>query len=51
MFLTSFGAIVLGIFDAYWSVLGILHALAYQSKQRGGRNLVLVPSEGHAGGD
>jgi hypothetical protein len=51
MFLTSLSAIALGIFAAYWSVLGILYALAYQSSQRGDRALVLVPSEGHAGGD
>jgi hypothetical protein len=39
----------LGIAAAYGAVTGILHAFAYQSRQRVRTTAVLVPSESHAG--
>jgi hypothetical protein len=39
----------LGILATYGAVTGILHAFAYQSRQRLGVTSVLVPSESHAG--
>jgi len=47
--LTVLTAMTLGIIAAYGAVTGILHAFAYQSRQRVRATAVLIPSESHAG--
>jgi len=46
---TVITAMTLGILATYGAVTGILHAFAYQSRQRVRATPVLVPSESHAG--
>jgi hypothetical protein len=48
---TVFSVVALGIFVAYGAVLTILHAFAYQSRQRLAASPMLVPSQTHASGD
>ncbi|HTF42458.1 MAG TPA: hypothetical protein VK641_01100 [Terriglobales bacterium] len=51
MILTAGLVVGIGIFAAYGAVLGILHAFAYQTRQRSDRALVLVPRHSVASGD
>ena len=51
MTFTAVSVVGIGIFAAYGAVLGILHAFAYQTRQRSDRALVLVPRHSVASGD
>jgi hypothetical protein len=49
--LTAVTVILVGIFAAYATVTGILHAFNYGSRQRTTRTTMLVPSQSQASGD
>jgi hypothetical protein len=51
MAFTAVSVIGIGLVAAYGAVLGILHAFAYQTRQRSDRTLILVPRQSVASGD